>query len=308
MLRRTSAAKHGRRKVNPSTTNSSISSCASTSESSSQDSCSTNLEHPSTSEASVPRPRNLEPPPRQGTHGRVVSEYTDRPDFRSTVNHRRRRSESTPPSPSPWASAQPEPPNATGGSVSSRRASVDLPRTPSFESAPSLDTVKSKRLSFLNRKKVRKAPSAPSGLSANHASPPPLPPLPLSVERRKPQLFGPFLHRRRSQNAPGTDPVKRRSMTFDARHSMTLLSPSTDEEPCCSEGHPPDTVHDCRMSPKRSQTLRTQPYEAPYFFPIPGSVEAGNYLPPRRKPVRSRTLPAEEHSSRLMSAPEDLQR
>ncbi|KAJ7508511.1 hypothetical protein B0H11DRAFT_1965409 [Mycena galericulata] len=299
-IHRTSKVNHRRRRDVPSTNNSSISSWGSTS--SSLESDSVHLKHPSTLEANVPKPRNLEPPPR--SDGRPVSEFIDRPDFRRTVNHRRGRSESTPPSPSPWvishSCAHSDSCSSAGsprrsGSVSSHAtSSVHLPRASSFESAPPLGvipTLKSKKLSFVYSKKVRKAPSAPN-VAAKDATHSPS----LSVEKRKSQLLAPLLHRRRSQHTTETD------ATHDRRHSVT---PSEEgEDKCCFEDRrPQDIVHECRPVPKRSQTLRTQPYEAPYFFPTPGSVAAEDYLPPRRKPVRSRTMPAEENPVSSMQPP-----
>ncbi|KAJ7762368.1 hypothetical protein DFH07DRAFT_814127 [Mycena maculata] len=296
-IRRTPETNPGRRKDVPSITDSSISSRESTS--SFQESCSVHLTHSSTSEVNVPRPRKLEPPSRNGAHGRVASEYMDRPDFRNTVTHRRRRSESTPPSPSPWAFSHPEPSNPSArsppdasrrsGSVSS--SSCRLPRASSFESVPFVDVPAIKtKLSFLHLRKVRKAPSASNVIAARQPSPPSHPTH--SLEKAKSQLFAP--RRRRSQHIIEADAVR--------RHSIALASPTEEEEACCPEGRDSqETVHECRPVPKRSQTPRTHPYEAPYFFPAPGSVAAENYLPPRRKPIRSRTLPTDGHPSRSRS-------
>ncbi|KAF7337746.1 hypothetical protein MSAN_02248200 [Mycena sanguinolenta] len=137
-------------------------------------------------------------------------------------------------------------------------------RQSSLDSAPSPEddhVARSTGLSFLHRKKSRKA----SGgiLTAE--------PLPI-VDRKKSQLFAPLLHRRLSQDV-------------DANHRFSMEGQESPERP---------SQDSARVLPKRSQTLRTQPYEAPYFFPAPGSVEADSYLPPRRKPARSKTLAPDE--------------
>jgi len=270
-----------------STTNSSISSPASPS--SSLESCSSSQSgHPSMSEMKAPELQNsLEPTIRVNAHNRVVS---DRPDFRNTAVRRHRRSDSAPPSPAPWATSHSDcvdPPtrasvddgalNLGGSSAECRSA---------FDSADShLPTSKSTGLSFMHRRKVRRAPSEPSGMfTPEKLSPPPLP----AVEKKKSQLFAPLLHKRKSQNIPDADLV-----------NVSVSASPAEEEDHASEGR---SSHDKRPShetvrvpmPKRSQTLRTQPYEAPYFFPTPGSVEAEHYVPPRRKPVRSKTLSPDE--------------
>lgn len=53
------------------------------------------------------------------------------------------------------------------------------------------------------------------------------------------------------------------------------------------------------LEKKKSQTLRTQPYEAPYFFPPPTSLTAEFGAPKRPNPVRSRTMPSESRSTSL---------
>ncbi|KAJ7146326.1 hypothetical protein C8R44DRAFT_864101 [Mycena epipterygia] len=285
---RTSESKHRRRHA-PSTINSSVSSVGSAS---SQESC-------STSEMSIPKPRTLESNPsllRATTHNHGVSDSVDRPDFRNTARRSRPRSGSAPPSPAPWAlSHSPDSPQSSVDETPSHRdaapksstSTFHLRRAPSMESAASFDGLpapKSTGLSFLHRRKVHKAPSAPSGLSAaakKSTPPPPVPPLP-AIEKRKSQLFAPLLHRRRSQ--PVTDVAR--------RWSQTLCPPSTEDDDAPSDGRRQshDVAQNCLLAPKRSQTLRTQPYEAPYFFPTPGSVAAETYVPPRRKPVRSKTL------------------
>ncbi|KAJ6520407.1 hypothetical protein C8R45DRAFT_59619 [Mycena sanguinolenta] len=209
-------------------------------------------------------------------HDRVVSEPTtdDRPDFRNTAVRRHRRSDSAPPSPAPWASSHFDDVDA------SKRISVDdtvtalnrdgnerrssLHFNPARKSSLEYEdehVAKSTGLSFLHRKKSRKASGGT--LTAE--------PLPL-IERKKSQLFAPLLHRRLSQDV-------------DVNHRFSTEEESHTERP---------SQDSARVVPKRSQTLRTQPYQAPYFFPAPGSVEADSYLPPRRKPVRSKTLAPDE--------------
>ncbi|KAJ6601220.1 hypothetical protein DFH09DRAFT_558944 [Mycena vulgaris] len=299
-IRRTSETKHKHRNA-PSTTNSSISNVESTV--SSEESCGSL--RPSTSEINASQRRTLKP---ASAHNRVESEYIERPDFRNTVDHRRRRSESTPPSPSPWAfshSAHPDPVNG------STRPSVDqtttdgesdtvslhpvpphhLPRAPSFEGLPALNARSRTGLSFL-RRKVRKAPSAPNGLSAAAHQSSPLPPVPpLPMERKASQLFGPLLHRRKSQPLHAAE-----GKSGNRRSQIPAPIPSSPEEDAVSfsEGRPSRDSWHGHLAPRRSQTLRTQPYDAPYFFPAPGSVAAESYLPPRRNPVRSRTLHPDE--------------
>lgn len=104
------------------------------------------------------------------------------------------------------------------------------------------------------------------------------------VERRKSQLFAPLLHRRRSQHVHDEDVSPTTASTDEDHEHENRLS---------QESHR-NSRDMTRVLPKRSQTLRTQPYQAPYFFPTPGSVEAESYLPPRRKPVRSKTLSPDE--------------
>jgi len=298
-IRKSTQSKHRRSHV--STSNSSISSPASTAIS--LESCSSqSSRHPSVSEVNGSKP---EPTIRANAHNRVVSEPTvdERPDFRNTSVHRRhRRSDSAPPSPAPWAQSHSDSVeastrtsvddtalNRSGKSVTHYPSlSFHLPRRPSLDSASSPEdehATKSTGLSFLHRRKVRKAPSASS---ASLAAEPALP----SVEKRKSQLFAPLLHRRHSQNIPDADPTH--------RLSQISVSASTEEQDNAGEarpshenerGHSQDIA---RVLPKRSQTLRTQPYEAPYFFPTPGSVAAETYAPPHRKPVRSKTLAPDE--------------
>lgn len=55
--------------------------------------------------------------------------------------------------------------------------------------------------------------------------------------------------------------------------------------------------HSASLSKRRSQPLRTQPYEAPYFFPQPGTAAAAEYVPTRAKPTRSQTLPPKTGTS-----------
>ncbi|KAJ7045051.1 hypothetical protein C8F04DRAFT_1067556 [Mycena alexandri] len=254
--RRTRESSHKRRHTS-STTNSSISSHASTSSSESST---------TTSGMNTRKPRSLEP--------KVASEHVERPEFRNTVVLRRRRSESTPPSPSPWDISHSDTKHSADDTVMNKRpSSFHLPRSASIDF--SLDNAPA-GLSFLHRRKS-KTPSSLSG-SLNPAS------LPV-IEKKKSQLFGPLLHKRRSQH----------ESEVSKRSSQIFMSPSTEEE-----GSSPDTperrqsldlAH--RLPPKRSQTLRTQPYEAPYFFPTPGSAEAESYLPPRRqlaRPPSSSTL------------------
>ncbi|KAJ6541780.1 hypothetical protein B0H19DRAFT_1077573 [Mycena capillaripes] len=229
---------------------------------------------------------------RASAHHRVVSEHTDRPDFRNTVAHRHRRSDSAPPSPVPWASSHTDAPARTSvddsaldqsGRAPKRSSSTFHLRVPSFDATSSLDNHDHHSthigLSFLHRRKVRKAGS----LTEDPLS---LPTSESPVEKRKSQLFAPLLHRRRSQHV------------HDEDVSPISATASTEEENA-PESRPSQESHRnsrdmTRVLPKRSQTLRTQPYQAPYFFPTPGSVEADNYLPPRRNPVRSKTLSPDE--------------
>ncbi|KAJ7757556.1 hypothetical protein B0H16DRAFT_1537065 [Mycena metata] len=249
--RRTRESRHKRRHTS-STTDSSIFSHASTSSSESSS---------TTSEMNTRKPRSLEP--------KVTSEHVDRPEFPNTVVLRRRRSESTPPSPSPWDISHSDTKRSADDTVMNTRerpSSFHLPRGASFDF--SLDNAPT-GLSFLHRRKSR----TPSSFSGSLAS------LPV-IEKKKSQLFGPLLHRRRSQH----------ESDMSKRSSLISMSPSTEED----VGSSPDTpdrrqsldLSAHRLPPKRSQTLRTQPYEAPYFFPTPGSAEAESYLPPRRQLAR----------------------
>ncbi|KAJ6486046.1 hypothetical protein C8R47DRAFT_1128823 [Mycena vitilis] len=229
------------------------------------------------------------------------------PDFGNTVVHRRRRSESAPPSPCPWDLSHPRV-SVDDTELKRPCSTFDLPREPSFDAPSSVDdhsTPKSTGLSFLHRRKVRRAPSAPSGslaqqtpppvpplpplkksksqlsvpsLAATKQTPPPVPPLP-PLKKSKSQLVVPSLLRRSSQYIPETEVPP-----------LPVASPPEEDAPeaRCSR----DTA--VRVQPKRSQTLRTQPYEAPYFFPTPGSAAAENYVPPRRRPVRSKSLAPDE--------------
>ncbi|KAJ7837362.1 hypothetical protein B0H14DRAFT_2791510 [Mycena olivaceomarginata] len=212
----------------------------------------------------------------------MVSEpvVDERPDFRNAAVRRHRRSGSAPPSPAPWATS-----HSDGIDAAAARTSVDdsalgtLPRQLSFDAASSLENdhaLKSTGLSFLHRRKVRKASSTSGGMFTAE-------PLPLA-EKKKSQLFAPLLHRRQSQ-MHDVDPTQ--------RLSQISFSGSIDQhDDNAVEGRP--SQDSTRVLPKRSQTLRTQPYEAPYFFPTPGSVVAETYLPPRRNPVRSKTLAPDE--------------
>ncbi|KAJ7665074.1 hypothetical protein DFH06DRAFT_1186556 [Mycena polygramma] len=285
---RSSKLKHRQRK-HASTTSSSISSPASTAStlSSVQSSPSSSVQ---SSPANVSETNALTPEKRS--------------DFRNTIVHRRRRSESAPPSPCPWdlSHSRVSVDDTELNRAAAKRpcSTFDLPREPSFDAPSSLDDhsiPKSTGLSFLHRKKVRKAPSgslaaAPPpvpplpplkksksqlsvpSLAATKQAPPPVPPLP-PLKKSKSQLAVPSLLRRSSQNIPDTEVPP-----------LPVAAPPEEDAPegRCSR----DTA--VRVQPKRSQTLRTQPYEAPYFFPTPGSVAAENYVPPRRKPVRSKSL------------------
>ncbi|KAJ7201429.1 hypothetical protein GGX14DRAFT_465418, partial [Mycena pura] len=274
----------------------------------------------------------------------------DTPDFQETVQdpHRRRRSESTPPSPSPWAfslETAAEVARAGGpvraaevhtweGSASTR--TLDPSPAPSMDSSlVSIDVhhaTKGTGFSFLHRKKLHKAPSAPSGFrsSTKKSNPPPpvpplppqkklhkapsvpggffsstkksyplslVPPLPPDIQKHKSYHFTPLLRRRRTTHE--TDAMR--------RWSGTSMSSSTEEDNDYGASSPDDlhpspdgsgrlsqdTVRSSNEShgrlpvPKRSQTLRTQPYEAPYFFPVPGSVAAEEYMLSRPRPLRS---------------------
>ncbi|KAJ6611493.1 hypothetical protein B0H10DRAFT_2056253 [Mycena sp. CBHHK59/15] len=313
----------------PSTTNSSISSVDSVVSSSSEESSTLPLPPPSTSlihaHAEV-RPRTFKSLSRGMLHSRRTSQddtliMIERPDFRNTTQPRR-RSESTPPSPAPWSS----PEAASSTTAPARHSSVDrspeshnevhagfrlLPvkctksklmlsaeTTEPLSSPDVLPAHKSTGLSFLSRRKVHKTSSVPNGLLTSSPAPP-VPSLPTALlARRKSQLFGPLdlLQRRRSQHlaeeaahapaAPVSTLESRCSQLF--RHSLEnrrSMSQSIDDD------IPQDGIHLVQKRP--SQVLRTQPYEAPYFFPAPGSEAAENYLPPRRKPSRSKTLPVE---------------
>jgi hypothetical protein len=289
-IRKSAQSKHRRSYV--STPNSSIASPASTS--ASLESCSSqSSRHPSVSEMKGPKPQSLEPTIRATAHNRVVSEpaVEERPDFRNAPVRKHRRSDSAPPSPAPWASSHSDgvdastrtsvDDTASGNSATNRPSlTFHLPHAPSFESESSPaneHASKSTGLSFLHRRKVRKTPSASSALFAAESP----------IEKRKSQIFAPLLHRRHSQNITDVDASNRLSqISVEERESVGDGRPSQERR------QSQDVT--TRMLPKRSQTLRTQPYEAPYFFPTPGSVAAETYAPPRRKPVRSKTLAPDE--------------
>ncbi|KAF7347339.1 hypothetical protein MVEN_01489600 [Mycena venus] len=289
-IRKSAQSKHRRSYV--STSNSSISSPASTS--ASLESCSSqSSRHPSVSEMKGPKPQSLESPIRANAHNRVVSEpaVEERPGFRNVPVRKHRRSGSAPPSPAPWASSHPDgvdaptrtsvDDTALGNSVTNRPSlSFHLPHVPLFDSVSSPENEhasKNAGLSFLHRRKARKTPSVSSVLLAAESP----------TEKRKSQIFAPLLHRRHSQNI--TD--------VDASHRLSQIS--VEEQENVGDGRPSYESRQSqevttRVLPKRSQTLRTQPYEAPYFFPTPGSVAAETYVPPRRKPIRSKTLAPDE--------------
>ncbi|KAJ7157189.1 hypothetical protein C8R46DRAFT_1113729 [Mycena filopes] len=214
------------------------------------------------SEVDLRKPRSLE-----RRTSRVVSE--ERPEFRNTVVLRRRRSESTPPSPSPWDISHSDAKRSADDTLvtTKRPSSFHLPRAASFDF--SLDNAPA-GLAFLHRRKSK----GPSALGASPAIGPASLPV---VDKKKSQLFGLGL-RRRSQHEG--DALK--------RLSQISMSPSSAEEEALSSSSPETQLYDVpaprRVPPKRSQTMRTQPYEAPYFFPTPGSAEAESYyLPPRRQ-------------------------
>ncbi|KAJ7242563.1 hypothetical protein B0H12DRAFT_1132179 [Mycena haematopus] len=254
--------KHRRSHV-PTPNSSSISSSASTS---------TSLES-TVSEVNEPRPDAF----RADTLDRLLSVPTsgDRPDFRNTAVRRHRRSDSAPPSPAPWASSH------LDGVDTSKRTAMDdtatalnrdgrlaperrhssifhLPRKSSLECPPSLEdehAAKNKDYHSCTEEKYARLTAEP---------------LPL-VDKRRSQLFAPLLHRRQSQIIDDMDEQDNagEAIRKDRRRIWRGWSETV-----------PNTSH--------------SPYEAPYFFPAPGSVDADNYLPPRRKPVRSKTLVPDE--------------
>ncbi|CAK5280431.1 unnamed protein product [Mycena citricolor] len=167
----------------------------------------------------------------------------------------RRRSDSTPTSPAPWASTH------DSSAPVTRRKSVDR---------SAAGTARMSDSGAGAEKKVRRSPSMPGAGPKEHAegrrSTPPA--------RSKSQVFAPFLPRRRSHIA------------MDTAASEHEPSARTSNE-SSSDSSPPRPA----LVPKRSQTLRTQPYQAPYFFPMPGSAEA------RPLPRRRRTMPVNDLSA-----------
>ncbi|KAJ7664924.1 hypothetical protein B0H17DRAFT_294448 [Mycena rosella] len=122
--------------------------------------------------------------------------------------------------------------------------------------------------------------SSPSSLIPPHPAFP--------VAKRKSQLFAPLLHRRKSQ------PIH----VMELEVELPGKPPSPEQDTALfAESRPSQESH--HLAPRRSQTLRTQPYDAPYFFPAPGSVAAETYLPPRRRPIRSTTLHPDEMERRM---------
>ncbi|KAJ7053944.1 hypothetical protein C8F01DRAFT_1165416 [Mycena amicta] len=266
-------SKHRRRSAAPSTlTNLSISSYASTSSSSSEESTAS-ASHPtiikskSQSTARRARSRSLE----RAVHSRNASERLGvglgRPDFRgSEQRNGRRRSESTPPTPSPrqWAFSQ-EQIRAPEHSEKERRSSFHHERTPSMDSH-----AHGGHLSFLHLpKKLQRSTSVISSDSN-------------AIEKRRShgQLFAPLLHKRKSLDTRRWSGISFASSVDQDEEAVSPDSSSPDEHPLA-----------------RPNKLRTRPYEAPYFFPAPGSVQAEEYASvpgpqaPRSRPTCSGTLP-----------------
>ncbi|KAK7063714.1 hypothetical protein R3P38DRAFT_2819922 [Favolaschia claudopus] len=232
--------------------------------------------HTSSSSLSTPRRDSAHEPARKNSHD-------ERPDFRNTPGRRQRRSDSAPPSPAFWATSH------LDANVSTTHTSVDDSVLKTLHSRhPSINfhlPHPSSLDGILHRRKSRKATSVSSVTTAETNEP--------VAEKRRSQLFA--LHKRASLHADDTETSSWRWSRHSASVSMVEQEGVTvsDGRPSHESRHSQDIG---RAIPKRSQTLRTQPYAAPYFFPTPGSVEAESYLPPRQavKPVRSKTLASDE--------------
>lgn len=226
-----------------------------------------------------------------------------------------RRSESTPPSPSP--SHQPD---------EYHSESVDL----------SIPFAKSDGMSFRHRNRLRRSPSAPSGsgkipldqsaknlknISAefpvNLELIPPVPSLPNAhlLQKSKSHLFVPFIHRRHSQSFHEEPDASASLDSLPTQSSVDQMGKSSLEKsdsPSASLAHqnpsqssgPQDASQDVSSTPQltrsASRILRTNPYEAPFNIPTP-SVKT--YVSSRR---RSRSVPKgglERRSTPKLPAP-----
>ncbi|KAF8079009.1 hypothetical protein FPV67DRAFT_1690750 [Lyophyllum atratum] len=129
------------------------------------------------------------------------------------------------------------------------------------------------KLSNLKPSWAEKRPKLYRAVSSPHlTSSPPLP-LPARDEPRKPSPLG-------------------------KKRSKPLRKDIMDDTTARSASCPVVTIAEKKpVEKKKSQTLRTQPYEAPYFFPPPvPSIPASEALR-RRKPTRSRTQPPRGRSA-----------
>ncbi|KAF7307570.1 hypothetical protein MIND_00551800 [Mycena indigotica] len=214
------------------------------------------------------RSRSLE----RTVHNRNNSVRLGRSELRVPPETRNghRRSESTPPTPFPRQWSFPE-----------QQTSLAPPelQPPSIhhERGPSVDSTHS-HLSFLQLpKKLKRSTSIISTETCG--------------EKRRSQLLGPLLHKRKASDARRWSGI-----SFTSVDDEGDTSASSPDAVADSPRHSIDTRQsiDHLPVPKRSQTLRTRPYEAPYFFPVPGSTEAEEYVPPLRpRPSRSGTLPVD---------------
>ncbi|KAJ7069057.1 hypothetical protein B0H15DRAFT_957934 [Mycena belliarum] len=266
LLSRRRSMKHRRRSALSTTTNSSISTATSAGSTTSSDASSHTKSE--TKQNAIRHRVVIEP------HN-LAESGDERPAFRSAAREPRRRSESTPPSPAPWADSHVEHRRASldhsadENDPSPRSSTSKCPTTGfhlralSFDGRPGIHATRS--LSFMRSKGRRSS----AGL-ADYVLPP------VHAEKRASgsHLFAPLLHRRKS-------------------HATETDASAPEEEASRPSISSQDSGHYSHPAPRRSQTLRTQPYEAPYFFPAPGSEAAEGYVAPRR-PVRGKTLHPEE--------------
>ncbi|KAJ4485721.1 hypothetical protein J3R30DRAFT_3697095 [Lentinula aciculospora] len=95
-------------------------------------------------------------------------------------------------------------------------------------------------------------------------------------------------------SASGTDCTLRgsRSMSFfrSKGHQRTPSDPPTSRTPPSPSSEGSTREKDKKKKNIQAVRQRTQPYEAPYFFPTPVSSST-EYLRPRLDPVRSQTMP-----------------
>ncbi|KAJ7292718.1 hypothetical protein C8J57DRAFT_5479 [Mycena rebaudengoi] len=233
-------------------------------------------------------------------HHRRVSDNVMRKERAKRPRKSHRRSESTPPSPSP--SHQPD---------EYHSESVDL----------SIPFAKSDGMSFRHRNRLRRSPSAPSGSAefpVNLELIPPVPSLPNAplLQKSKSHLFVPFIHRRHSQSfheEPDASASLDSPPTQSSVDQMGKSSLEKSDSPSASLAHqnnpsqssgPQDASQDVSSTPQltrsASRILRTNPYEAPFNIPTP-SVKT--YVSSRR---RSRSVPKgglERRSTPKLPAP-----